>query len=77
MAAMPASAQYLRLLRRGGVPAVLSGAGPAVLAITTGTELPAEALDFGSTNGFAIAEMAVGGPVRWGPGIAGAAPTHR
>ena len=30
--AMPASAEYLRLLRRCGVAAVLSGAGPAVLA---------------------------------------------
>jgi len=76
-AAMPASAEYLRLLRRGGVPAVLSGAGPAVLALTTGTELPAEARDFGTANGFDIAEMAVGGPVRWGPGVASAAPTHR
>jgi len=76
-AAMPASAEYLRLLRRGGVPAVLSGAGPAVLALTTGTELPAEARDFGTANGFDIVEMAVGGPVRWGPGVASAAPTHR
>jgi homoserine kinase len=62
---------------RGGVPAVLSGAGPAVLALTTGAELPAEAIDFGTANGFAIAEMAVGGPVRWGPGAAGVSPTRR
>lgn len=76
-AAMPASAEYLQLLRRGGVPAVLSGAGPAVLALTTGTELPADALDFGTANGFAIAEMAVAGPVRWGPGPAVDPQTHR
>ena len=63
--AMPASADYLRVLRECGVPAVLSGAGPAVLALTAGTELPAEALDFGAVNGFVTGEMAVGGPVRW------------
>ena len=34
-AAMPASAEYLRLLRRCGVAAVLSGAGPAVIALST------------------------------------------
>ncbi|MEJ6537184.1 MAG: homoserine kinase [Mycobacterium sp.] len=73
-AAMPASAEYLRVLRACGVPAVLSGAGPAVLALTTGTELPAEALDFGTANGFAIGEMAVGGPIRWGSGIPIAVP---
>ena len=33
-AAMPASAEYLRMLRRCGVAAVLSGAGPAVLALS-------------------------------------------
>ena len=33
--AMPASAEYLQLLRRCGVAAVLSGAGPAVLALST------------------------------------------
>jgi homoserine kinase len=34
-AAMPASAALLRALRSGGVPAVLSGAGPTVLALTS------------------------------------------
>lgn len=68
-AAMPASAQYLRVLRACGVPAVLSGAGPAVLALTTDTELPAEALDFGTAHGFAVSEMAVGRGVAWGSGI--------
>ena len=67
-AAMPASAQYLQVLRDCGVPAVLSGAGPAVLALTTDFELPSEALDFGAAHGFAIGEMAVGRPVRWAPG---------
>jgi len=67
--AMPASAEYLRVLRACGVPAVLSGAGPAVLALTTGAELPAEALDVGTANGFAIGELAVGAPIRWGSGI--------
>ena len=33
--AMPASAEYLRMLRRCGVAAVLSGAGPAVIALST------------------------------------------
>jgi homoserine kinase len=63
--AMPASAHFLRVLRACDIPAVLSGAGPAVLALTGGTDLPAEARDFGTANGFVITEMAVGAPVRW------------
>lgn len=59
-AAMPASAEYIDILRRCGVAAVLSGAGPAVIAFSTQPELPAEALEFGAANGFTIAEMAVG-----------------
>ena len=65
---MPVSAQYLKVLRACGVPAVLSGAGPAVLALTNDAELPAEALDFGTAHGFAIGEMAVGRGVQWGVG---------
>ena len=42
-AAMIASAEYLRLLRRSGIPAVLSGAGPSILVLTTEAELPAQA----------------------------------
>lgn len=76
-AAMPASAEYLRVLRACGVPAVLSGAGPAVLALTAGSELPTEALDFGTANGFATGEMAVGGPIRWGSSIPIAVPHPR
>lgn len=59
-AAMPASAEYIDILRRCGVAAVLSGAGPAVIAFSTQPELPVEALEFGAANGFTIAEMAVG-----------------
>lgn len=63
--AMPMSAEYLRLLRRCGVAAALSGAGPAVIALTTRTELPAEILEFGAVNGFAVRQMTVGEGVRW------------
>lgn len=66
-AAMPASADLLRFLRRHGVAAVLSGAGPAVLALTAGGDLPAEALEFAAAHGFAVAESTVGAPVRWTP----------
>lgn len=72
-AAMPASAEFLRVLRGCGVAAVLSGAGPAVLALSTGPDLPAEAVEFGATHGFTIAEMAVGDGVRWSSGV----PAHR
>ena len=66
---MPASAEYLRLLRRHRVSATLSGAGPALIALTTEPELPLEALDYGSANGFAIAELTAGDGVRWSPGV--------
>jgi homoserine kinase len=68
-AAMPASAEYLGLLRRYGVATALSGAGPAVIAFTTSSDLPAEALQFGAANGFMIREMAVGEGVRWTSGV--------
>jgi homoserine kinase len=68
--AMPASAEYLQVLRRCGVPAVLSGAGPAVLALTTRAELPAEAVEFGTANGFTVSQMSVGEAVRWSSGVA-------
>ena len=64
-AAMPASAEYLAMLRRSGVAAVLSGAGPAVIALSTEPQLPAEVLEFGAANGFAVEKMAVGQGVRW------------
>jgi homoserine kinase len=65
-AAMPASAEYLDILRRCGVAAVLSGAGPAVIAFSTEQELPAEAVEYGAANGFSVSEMSVGQRVRWG-----------
>ncbi|MFZ0834321.1 MAG: homoserine kinase [Mycobacterium sp.] len=63
--AMPRSSEYLRLLRRYGIAAALSGAGPAVIALTTRPELPAETLEFGASNGFVVREMAVGEGVQW------------
>jgi homoserine kinase len=67
--AMPASAEYLRVLRRLNVSATLSGAGPSVIALTTKSELPSEALDCGAANGFTISEMTSGEGVRWSPGV--------
>ena len=67
--AMPASAEYLRLLRRYGIAAVLSGAGPAIIALTTEPELPPEALEYGTAHGFTVTEMTVGDGVRWSSGI--------
>lgn len=68
--AMPASAEYLHRLRRCGLAAVLSGAGPAVIALSTASQLPAEVLDFAAANGFAIREMTAGDGVRWSSGVA-------
>ena len=67
--AMPASSEYLRILRRYGIAAVLSGAGPAVLALSTQPELPAEASEYGIANGFSVSEMSVGDGVRWTSGV--------
>jgi homoserine kinase len=67
-AAMPASAEYLALLRRYQIAAALSGAGPAVIAFTT-ADLPPEALQFGTANGFTVREMTVGEGVRWTSGV--------
>jgi homoserine kinase len=67
---MPVSAEYLRLLRRYNIAAVLSGAGPAVVAMSTASELPVEALEYAAANGFAVSEMAVGDGVRWSSGVA-------
>lgn len=68
--AMPASAEYLGLLRRCGIAAVLSGAGPTVLALSTVPDLPVEALDYGAANGFTVTRMSVGDGVRWTSGVA-------
>jgi homoserine kinase len=67
--AMRASAEYLQVLRRCDIAAVLSGAGPAVLALSTQPELPAEALEFGAANGFTVSEMSAGDGVRWASGV--------
>lgn len=67
-AAMPASAEYLDVLRRSGIPAVLSGAGPAVIALSAGLDLPSEVVEFGTANGFTVSEMSVGEGVRWASG---------
>ena len=67
--AMRASAEYLQVLRRCNIAAVLSGAGPAVIALSTHSELPAEALEFGAANGFTVSEMSVGDGVRWASGV--------
>jgi homoserine kinase len=67
--AMPVSAEYMRLLRRYGVSAMLSGAGPSVIALTTGPELPLEALEYGPAHGFNLTEMTAGDGVRWSPGV--------
>ncbi|ORW02492.1 homoserine kinase [Mycobacterium kyorinense] len=68
--AMPTSAEYLRLLRRYGIAAVLSGAGPAVIALSTEPELPAAAIEYGIANGFTVREMSAGDGVRWSSGVA-------
>lgn len=69
-AAMPPSAEYIAILRRYGTAAVLSGAGPAVIALLTESELPSEALEYGAANGFTVTEMSVGQGVRWTTGVA-------
>ena len=68
--AMPTSAEYLGLLRRCGIAAVLSGAGPAIIAFTTRPDLPMEALEFGAAKGFVVSETKVGAGVRWTSGVA-------
>ncbi len=67
--AMPASAEYLRLLRRYNVAATLSGAGPSLIALSTESELPSEVVGYGAANGFTITEMTAGEGVRWSPGV--------
>jgi homoserine kinase len=68
-AVQPASADYLQLLRRYGVAAVLSGAGPTVIALSTAQQLPSEVLEYGTAGGFTVSEMTVGDGVRWNSGV--------
>jgi len=67
-AAQPESAQYLQLLRQHGIAGVLSGAGPAVIALSTATELPAEVLQAPAARAFNVTKMQVGDGVRWNSG---------
>ncbi len=67
--AMPASAEYLHVLRRHNVAAALSGAGPSLIALTTEPELPAAVAEYGAREGFTITAMTVGDGVRWSPGV--------
>ena len=67
--AMPASAEYLRLLRRHRVAATLSGAGPALIALSTEPELPSEVVEYGAANAFALTEVTAGEGVHWSPGV--------
>jgi len=69
-AAMPGSAEYLAVLRRCGVAAVLSGAGPALLALSTEADLPGEVLQYGRDAGFTVRRMSVGDGVKWTAGVA-------
>lgn len=64
-AAMPRSAEFMAQLRRYGIAAALSGAGPSVLALTTQPALPAEVLEFGAAKGFAVRPMFAGAAVSW------------
>lgn len=57
-AAMPASAELLGYLRREGIAAVLSGAGPAVLALTVG-DLPDSAVKYAEDQGFSLVALSV------------------
>ncbi len=66
--AMVASVEYLRLLRRCQIPAVLSGAGPAVIVLSTEPGLPADAVEYGAAKGFTVTETAAGDGVRWSSG---------
>ena len=68
--AMPASAEYLRILRRCGVSAVLSGAGPAVLGAQYPARVVRRSPGVRRANGFAVSEMSVGDGVRWTSGVA-------
>lgn len=67
--AMPASAEYMHELRRWGYAAALSGAGPALVILTTGADLTAEAVELGEAKGFDVREMTVATGVEWTSGV--------
>lgn len=54
-AAYPATARLISALRRHGIAATVSGAGPTVLALTTDGALPAEV----DTAGFVVSELPI------------------
>ena len=66
-AAMPASAEYLGILRRCGVAAVLSGAGPAVIAFSTEPELPPRPWSTARHTGSPWRRCRSAQHVRWAP----------
>ncbi|MFC4913230.1 homoserine kinase [Actinomadura gamaensis] len=55
--AMPESAELIRKLRERGVPAVVSGAGPTVLAFTSASRIDSNALEVG--NGWHVHPLSV------------------
>ncbi|RFU40618.1 homoserine kinase [Actinomadura logoneensis] len=55
--AMPESAELIRKLRERGVPAVVSGAGPTVLAFTSVSRIDSNALEMG--NGWHVHPLRV------------------
>ena len=63
--AMPSSAEYLGILRRCSVAAVLSGAGPAVLALSTAVRITRRGCAVRRCKRVCRGEMAAGDGVRW------------
>ena len=63
-------ALYVRLGDLKPVTAIFYGVSPAVIALSTASELPTEALEYGTANGFAVSEMTAGDGVRWSSGVA-------
>lgn len=61
-AGMPASARLTERLREQGIPAVISGAGPSVVALTTGDQ--AELAAASCPDGWECAELTPGDGVR-------------
>lgn len=68
-AAQPETAEFMQLLRRHGIAAVLSGAGPAVIALSTAPQLPPEVLEAPEARLFNVTEMRVGDAVKWNSGV--------
>ncbi|WP_019629333.1 homoserine kinase [Actinomadura atramentaria] len=69
--AMPESAALVARLREAGVPAVISGAGPTVLAFTTASRL--DSIDGEAGNGWHVYRLDVAPRgVRVRPGVTGA-----